>query len=90
MTARAMTEDKPKTTERLVHELRQSEERHRALVELSPDAIFVNHEGKFSFLNPGAVKLFGADSQSAADVSVMILIVLEPRPISSLSRLFRS
>ena len=64
MTARAMTEDKPKTTERLVHELRQSEERHRALVELSPDAIFVNHEGKFSFLNPGAVKLFGADSQA--------------------------
>ncbi len=40
--------------------LRESEERYRALVELSPDAIFVNKDGKFAFVNSGAVKFFGA------------------------------
>jgi two-component system cell cycle sensor histidine kinase/response regulator CckA len=40
--------------------LRQSEERYRSLVELSPDAIVVHIKGKMVFVNPAAVKLFGA------------------------------
>src|SRR6185503_10154198 len=32
------------------------------LVELSPDAIVVHHEGKFTYVNPAAVKLWGAAS----------------------------
>jgi PAS domain S-box-containing protein len=40
--------------------LKESEERYRRLVELSPDAIVVHHEGKFTYLNPAAVKLWGA------------------------------
>jgi two-component system, cell cycle sensor histidine kinase and response regulator CckA len=42
--------------------LKESEERYRSLVELSPDAIVVHHEGKFTYVNPAAVKLWGASS----------------------------
>ena len=41
--------------------LRESEENYRALVELSPDAIFLHREGKFVYANPAALKLLGAD-----------------------------
>jgi diguanylate cyclase (GGDEF)-like protein/PAS domain S-box-containing protein len=41
-------------------ELRESEERYRQLVELSPDAIAVHGGGRFSFVNSAAVRLFGA------------------------------
>jgi two-component system cell cycle sensor histidine kinase/response regulator CckA len=40
--------------------LRQSEERYRSLVELSPDAIVVHARGEIVFVNMAAVKLFGA------------------------------
>jgi len=41
-------------------ELHSSEERYRSLVELSPDALFVEAGGKILFLNTAGVKLFGA------------------------------
>jgi PAS domain S-box-containing protein len=41
-------------------ELKKSEERFRSLVELSPDAIFVNRAGRVAMVNPAAVQLFGA------------------------------
>ncbi len=44
--------------------LRESEERYRHLVELSPDAIFINSGGQFVFLNSVAVKIFGATRPS--------------------------
>jgi PAS domain S-box-containing protein len=40
--------------------LRESEESYRSLVETSPDAIFLHEEGKFVYLNPAAVRLYGA------------------------------
>ena len=40
--------------------LRESEERFRALIDGAPDAIFVQSGGRFQFLNPAAVRLFGA------------------------------
>jgi PAS domain S-box-containing protein len=40
--------------------LRESEERYRFLVELSPEAIFVSSGGKHVFANSAAVKLLGA------------------------------
>lgn len=45
---------------RTVDALRQSEERYRHLVDLSPVAIFVNLRGKFAFVNAEALALFGA------------------------------
>ncbi|MBD1860967.1 MULTISPECIES: GAF domain-containing protein [Trichocoleus] len=39
--------------------LRESEQRYRQLVELCPDAIFIQRGGKFVFLNPAAVQFYG-------------------------------
>jgi PAS domain S-box-containing protein len=39
---------------------RESEERYRSLVELSPDAIMVHARGRYVFANPAGLKLFGA------------------------------
>ncbi|EPR43364.1 signal transduction histidine kinase with CheB and CheR activity [Desulfovibrio sp. X2] len=43
-------------------EVRRSEERVRRLVDSAPDAIIVQSEGRFAYLNPAAVRLFGAAS----------------------------
>lgn len=40
--------------------LKESEERYRQLVELSPEAIIVQSEGKFVYLNRAALELWGA------------------------------
>jgi two-component system cell cycle sensor histidine kinase/response regulator CckA len=40
--------------------LRESEERYRGLVDVSPDAVVVHSEGKVVFLNAAATKLLGA------------------------------
>ncbi len=40
--------------------LRESEERYRNVVELSPEAIFVNHDGRIAFANSACVTLLGA------------------------------
>ncbi|MBH8565226.1 response regulator [Nostoc sp. CENA67] len=40
--------------------LQQSEASYKQLVELCPEAIFIQSEGKFVFLNSAAIKLFGA------------------------------
>ena len=41
---------------------RQSEERYRGLVELSPEAVFVNRGDRMVFMNAAALHLFGADN----------------------------
>ena len=48
----------------LESQLRSSEQRHRALVELSPHAVFVNCDDKIVFANRACVKLFGAIAPS--------------------------
>ncbi len=47
---------------RIEDALKESEERYRSLVELSPDAIVVHHEAKFTYVNPAAVRMWGATS----------------------------
>jgi PAS domain S-box-containing protein len=44
--------------------MRESEERYRQLVELSPDAIVIHAEGRFVYVNSAAVALLGASSPS--------------------------
>lgn len=44
--------------------LRESEERYRGLVELSPDGVLVTAEGRLRFVNRAGVKLCGASSAS--------------------------
>lgn len=41
--------------------LQESEERYRLLVDLLPVGVGIHSEGKFAFVNPAAVKTFGAD-----------------------------
>ncbi|HLY11537.1 MAG TPA: ATP-binding protein, partial [Planctomycetota bacterium] len=47
---------------RMESSLRESEERYRQLVELSPDAIMLHREGRIVFVNGAALRLFGATS----------------------------
>ena len=42
--------------------LAESEERFRMLVEHAPDGIYVQTQGRFTYLNATALRLFGADS----------------------------
>ena len=44
------------------HKMRTSEERYRQLVDLLPDAVFVNTDDKISFCNAAFVRLMGATS----------------------------
>ena len=44
--------------------LRESEEQFRSLVEGAPDAIFVQTNGKFVYLNAAALRVFGASAPS--------------------------
>jgi two-component system cell cycle sensor histidine kinase/response regulator CckA len=54
--------------------LRESEDRYRNLVELSPGAVMVDVGGKYAYANPAASRLFGADS--SRDVIGMEVIEL--------------
>ncbi len=40
--------------------LRESEDRYRKLVEISPDAVFLHRDGKILYANPAAIRLLGA------------------------------
>jgi PAS domain S-box-containing protein len=40
--------------------LRESEERFRKLVEISPDAVILHRDGKIIYVNPAAIRLLGA------------------------------
>lgn len=42
--------------------LELSERRYRSLLETAPDAIFLTRDGRFTYLNPAALRLFGAES----------------------------
>jgi PAS domain S-box-containing protein len=71
--------------------LQTSEERYRSLVELSPDALFVQAENKIVFINSAGVKLFGAtESEELIAKDVAKLLHPDDWPIfeKQLSRMF--
>lgn len=47
--------------ERAKEALRDSEERYRRLVEVSPDAIFIAKQNKIAFINEAGLRMFGAE-----------------------------
>ena len=47
---------------RAMRELRESEERYRELVELSPDAIYISSNRRITYVNAACVRLLGASS----------------------------
>lgn len=46
--------------EQMLHAVRESEERYRKLVELSPDGIAIHQHGKLVFINPNGLEILGA------------------------------
>jgi PAS domain S-box-containing protein len=46
----------------LERSLRESEDRYRQLVDLSPEAVFIHSDGRFRFANPAAAALLGFSS----------------------------
>ena len=57
--------------------LKESEGRYRRLVELSPDAIVILRDGRFTYLNPAALRLWGASSPNDL-IGKSILTVVHP------------
>ncbi|MDF9409108.1 PAS domain S-box protein [Pelotomaculum isophthalicicum JI] len=57
--------------------LRESEERYRQLVELSPDAIFLHSKDRLDFINEAAAKLIGAESPEEA-IGMPMIDLIEP------------
>jgi PAS domain S-box-containing protein len=62
---------------KLQEKLRDSEERYRQLIELSPDAIFIQCEEKIVFINEAGAALFGT-SNSAELLSRPVLDFVHP------------
>jgi len=68
---------------RAVGLLRQSEERYRKLVELSPDALLVHRGGEILYANPSAATLFGAaDPRELLGRSPLDLVHPDFRPLA--------
>ncbi len=57
--------------------LKESEEKYRSLVELSPDAIAVHREGNFLYINPAGAMLFGA-SNAGEIIGRRVLDLIHP------------
>lgn len=69
--------------------LRESESRYRQLIELSPDAVFVQSEERFAFLNSGALRLFGAELQEQL-LGRPVLEYFHPDGRATIAERFRS
>ena len=66
--------------------LQESQDRYRQLIEASPDAIIVHQDGAIRFVNPGALKLFGAGDFTALIGRSLLKFLPEAEPAESNSR----
>jgi PAS domain S-box-containing protein len=67
--------------------LRQSEERYRTLIELSPEALVVHRDGKIRYVNPAAVRLWGAKTQDQLVGKEMLDLVHPDYRVAAKSRI---
>lgn len=67
--------------ERMLLAIRESEERYRRLVELSPDGIVICCRARIEFANPAAVRLLGAEMAEQI-LGAMILGFVHPDSVS--------
>ncbi|HUJ18389.1 MAG TPA: diguanylate cyclase [Nitrospirota bacterium] len=58
--ARTKTGHAPQELQQAIAAMKESEERYRQLIELSPDGIAIHIEGRFVFMNPSGMRLLGA------------------------------
>jgi diguanylate cyclase (GGDEF)-like protein/PAS domain S-box-containing protein len=63
---------------------RESEERYRQLVELSPDTIVVQSQGKLSFINSAGTKLIGAPSPDQLEGKEFFRFIKTDNPLQAL------
>ena len=62
--------------------LRESEQRYRSLVDLSPEAVVVQSEGKYVYINDAGVRLYGAaNAEELLGRPVMDFIHPDHRPL---------
>ncbi|HUX40352.1 MAG TPA: PAS domain S-box protein [Rectinemataceae bacterium] len=73
--------------ERMTARLRESEERYRLLVMAAPEAILLHQAGIFTFVNPAAVALFGAETPEALIGSSVMDRVHPDSRLSAVERL---
>lgn len=73
---------KPQMIKETLQALKESEERYRQLVELSPDAIIVHSEGKITFANNATVDLYGAPLAEIIGKEVMDIVHESSRGIA--------
>ncbi|WP_370653910.1 PAS domain S-box protein [Undibacterium sp.] len=67
---------------RILAALQESEERHRALVEWSPEGIFIHRDKKLIYVNPSTIKMLGANSaQDLLGKSVLDIISSDFHPL---------
>ncbi len=62
---------------RMQEVVKESEERYRLLIELSPDGIVVHFEGKFVFVNPACARLLGAAAPDQL-IGTAVLDIVHP------------
>lgn len=72
----------------LDQELRESEERYRSLVELSPEAIMVEKDGILTFSNPAGARLLGAKDPREV-VGLSLLDFIHPDDVERFQRRIR-
>jgi len=68
-------------------ELRESEEVHRLVVTASPDPVILHQQGRIFYVNPAAVRLFGATSADAL-LGMPIVDRVHPEALGRLSSRF--
>ncbi len=59
------------------HELMKSEKKYRSFMEASRDAVTVNSDGKFAYVNPSFIELIGYQEQELINLSIFDVIAPE-------------